>query len=173
MTAKPFTTTITGSPRIGPNRELKRAVEKYWSGKVDRAELEDVAATIRRDTWSHLVAAGLDSVPVNTFSYYDQVLDTAVLLGALPPRVAGIADDLDRYFAAARGNDDVQPLEMTKWFDTNYHYIVPELGPDTKFTLNPEKVLGELNEARAQGIDARPVIIGPLTFLALSKAVDG
>jgi len=172
MTATPFTTTITGSPRIGPNRELKRAVEKYWSGKIDCTELEGVAATIRRDTWTHLVAAGLDSVPVNTFSYYDQVLDTAVLVGALPPRVAGVADDLDRYFAAARGNDDVAPLEMTKWFDTNYHYLVPEIGSGTRFALNPAKVIGELEEARAHGVPARPVIVGPITFLALSKATD-
>jgi 5-methyltetrahydropteroyltriglutamate--homocysteine methyltransferase len=169
----PFTTTILGSPRIGPNRELKRAVEKYWAGRLDRAELEAVAATIRRDTWQALVAAGLDSVPVNTFSYYDQVLDTAVLVNALPARVAGVADELDRYFAAARGNDEIAPLEMTKWFDTNYHYIVPELGPDTRFALNPAKVLGEVEEARAQGIPARPVVVGPITFLALSKAVDG
>jgi 5-methyltetrahydropteroyltriglutamate--homocysteine methyltransferase len=170
---KPLTTTITGSPRIGPNRELKRAVEKYWSGRIDRAELEGVAATIRRDTWRALVDAGLDSVPVNTFSYYDQVLDTAVLVGALPPRVAHVADDLDRYFAAARGNDEIAPLEMTKWFDTNYHYLVPEIGAGTRFALNPAKVIGELEEARAQGVPARPVIVGPITFLALSKATDG
>jgi len=170
---KPLTTTITGSPRIGPNRELKRAVEKYWSGRIDRAELEGVAATIRRDTWRELVDAGLDSVPVNTFSYYDQVLDTAVLVGALPPRVAHVADDLDRYFAAARGNDEIAPLEMTKWFDTNYHYLVPEIGAGTRFALNPAKVIGELEEARAQGVPARPVIVGPITFLALSKATDG
>jgi 5-methyltetrahydropteroyltriglutamate--homocysteine methyltransferase len=174
MTAvKTLTTTVTGSPRIGPNRELKRAVEKYWSGRIDRAELEGVAATIRRDTWRELVDAGLDSVPVNTFSYYDQVLDTAVLVGALPPRVAHVADDLDRYFAAARGNDEIAPLEMTKWFDTNYHYLVPEIGAGTRFTLNPAKVIGELEEARAQGVPARPVIVGPITFLALSKATDG
>jgi 5-methyltetrahydropteroyltriglutamate--homocysteine methyltransferase len=174
MTAvKTLTTTVTGSPRIGPNRELKRAVEKYWSGRIDRAELEGVAATIRRDTWRELVDAGLDSVPVNTFSYYDQVLDTAVLVGALPPRVARVADDLDRYFAAARGNDEIAPLEMTKWFDTNYHYLVPEIGAGTRFTLNPAKVIGELEEARAQGVPARPVIVGPITFLALSKATDG
>lgn len=172
-TAIPFTATILGSPRIGPNRELKRAVERYWAGRIDREELESVAATLRRDTWESLVAAGLDSVPVNTFSYYDQVLDTAVLVGALPPRVRDIADDLDRYFAAARGNDDIAPLEMTKWFDTNYHYIVPEIGPDTAFALDPAKVLGELEEARAQGVPARPVIVGPITFLALSKAVGG
>lgn len=171
-TAAPFTATILGSPRIGPNRELKRAVEKYWAGRIDRAELESVAATLRRDTWESLVAAGLDSIPVNTFSYYDQMLDTAVLIGALPARVSGIADELDRYFAAARGNDEIAPLEMTKWFDTNYHYIVAEIGPDTNFSLNPAKVLGELEEARAQGIPARPVIIGPVTFLALSKPAE-
>jgi 5-methyltetrahydropteroyltriglutamate--homocysteine methyltransferase len=173
MTATPFTATILGSPRIGPNRELKRAVEKYWAGNLDRGELESVAAKLRRDTWESLAAAGLDSVPVNTFSYYDQVLDTAVLVGALPPRTTGVADDLDRYFVAARGNDEIAPLEMTKWFDTNYHYIVPEIGPDTQFRLDPAKVLGELEEARALGIAARPVIVGPITFLALSKAVDG
>ncbi|MFV8245942.1 5-methyltetrahydropteroyltriglutamate--homocysteine S-methyltransferase [Mycolicibacterium peregrinum] len=172
-TAKPFTATILGSPRIGPNRELKRAVEKYWAGRIDRAELESVAATLRRETWKALVAAGLDSVPVNDFSYYDQVLDTAVLVGALPSRVDGIADDLDRYFAAARGNDDIAPLEMTKWFDTNYHYIVPEIGPETTFALNPAKVLGELEEAAVQGVPARPVLVGPITFLALSKGVEG
>ncbi|HWF71410.1 MAG TPA: 5-methyltetrahydropteroyltriglutamate--homocysteine S-methyltransferase [Mycobacterium sp.] len=173
MTATPFTATVTGSPRIGPRRELKRATEGYWAGRTSRSELENVAATLRRDTWSQLVAAGLDSVPVNTFSYYDQILDTAVLLGALPARVQSVSDDLDRYFAAARGTEDIAPLEMTKWFDTNYHYIVPEIGPDTKFSLHPEKVLAELKEARELGVPARPVIIGPLTFLLLSKAVRG
>lgn len=173
MTTPSFKATTLGSARIGPRRELKRATESYWAGRTSRTELETVAAGLRRDNWSALAAAGLDSVPVNTFSYYDQVLDTAVLLGALPPRVAGISDDLDRYFAAARGNDDVTPLEMTKWFDTNYHYLVPEIGPDTKFTLNPAKLFGELNEAAALGIPARPVVVGPITFLALSKSVDG
>jgi 5-methyltetrahydropteroyltriglutamate--homocysteine methyltransferase len=173
VTAQPFTATVTGSPRIGPRRELKRATEGYWAGRTSRPELEKVAATLRRDTWSQLAAAGLDSVPVNTFSYYDQMLDTAVLLGALPDRVQQVPDDLDRYFAAARGTEDVAPLEMTKWFDTNYHYIVPEIGPETAFSLHPEKVLAELNEAAEQGIPARPVVIGPVTFLLLSKAVNG
>jgi 5-methyltetrahydropteroyltriglutamate--homocysteine methyltransferase len=173
VTATPFTATVTGSPRIGPKRELKRATEGYWAGRISRSELEKIAAALRRDTWSQLVAAGMDSVPVNTFSYYDQMLDTAVLLGALPTRVQNVPDDLDRYFAAARGTGDIAPLEMTKWFDTNYHYIVPEIGPETTFSLHPEKVLGELKEARDQGVPARPVIIGPLTFLLLSKAVDG
>ncbi len=173
MTPQPFTATITGSPRIGPRRELKRATEGYWANRISRSELESVAATLRHDTWKQLAAAGLDSVPVNTFSYYDQMLDTAVLLGALPARVANISDDLDRYFAAARGNDEVAPLEMTKWFDTNYHYLVPEIGPATRFALNPDKVLSELKDALEQGIPARPVVIGPVTFLLLSKAVDG
>ncbi len=168
-----FTATITGSPRIGPRRELKRATEGYWAGRTSRSDLESIAATLRRDTWSGLAAAGLDSVPVNTFSYYDQMLDTAVLLGALPTRVGGISDELDRYFAAARGNDEVAPLEMTKWFDTNYHYLVPEIEPATRFTLNPGKVLSELKEALEQGIPARPVVIGPITFLLLSKGVNG
>lgn len=173
MTTQPLKATTLGSARIGPRRELKRATESYWAGRISRAELEDVAAGLRRDNWTALAAAGLDSVPVNTFSYYDQVLDTAVLLGALPPRVAGIADDLDRYFAAARGNADVTPLEMTKWFDTNYHYLVPEIGPDTTFELNAAKLFGELKEAQALGIPARPVVVGPVTFLALSKPIDG
>jgi 5-methyltetrahydropteroyltriglutamate--homocysteine methyltransferase len=173
VTAKPFTATVTGSPRIGPRRELKRATEGYWAHRTSRSELESVAANLRRDTWAQLVAAGLDSVPVNTFSYYDQMLDTAVLLGALPARVQAVSDQLDRYFAAARGTEDIAPLEMTKWFDTNYHYIVPEIGPKTTFSLHPEKVLAELKEATDQGIPARPVIIGPITFLLLSKAVDG
>ncbi|MGZ4583679.1 MAG: 5-methyltetrahydropteroyltriglutamate--homocysteine S-methyltransferase [Mycobacterium sp.] len=173
MTAQPFTATVTGSPRIGPRRELKRATEGYWAGRTSRSELESVAATLRRDMWGGLAAASLDSVPVNTFSYYDQMLDTAVMLGALPDRAAQVSDDLDRYFAAARGNSDVAPLEMTKWFDTNYHYLVPEIEPATTFSLHPDKVLSELKEALGQGIPARPVVVGPITFLLLSKAVNG
>ncbi|AKN16398.1 5-methyltetrahydropteroyltriglutamate--homocysteine S-methyltransferase [Mycobacterium haemophilum DSM 44634] len=173
MTAQPFTATVTGSPRIGPRRELKRATEGYWARRISRSELESIAASLRRDMWSDLAAAGLDSVPVNTFSYYDQMLDTAVMLGALPARATKVPDDLDRYFALARGNDDIEPLEMTKWFDTNYHYLVPEIEPATTFTLNPDKVLSELKEALAQGIPARPVVIGPVTFLLLSKGING
>jgi 5-methyltetrahydropteroyltriglutamate--homocysteine methyltransferase len=172
-TSQPFTATVTGSPRIGPKRELKRATEGYWAGRTGRAELESVAASLRRDMWTGLASAGLDSVPVNTFSYYDQMLDTAVMLGALPVRAAEVPDELDRYFALARGNDDVSPLEMTKWFDTNYHYLVPEIEPGTRFALNPDKVLSELKEALEQGIPARPVVIGPITFLLLSKGVNG
>ncbi|MFC9760911.1 5-methyltetrahydropteroyltriglutamate--homocysteine S-methyltransferase [Rhodococcus jostii] len=166
-----FTATVLGSPRIGPNRELKKAVESYWAGRLDAEALDYLALDLRHRTWTSLRDAGLDSVPVNTFSYYDHVLDTAAMLGALPDRVAGIESDLDRYFAAARGNDTVAPLEMTKWFDTNYHYLVPEISPTTTFALDPSKVLRELEEARALDIPARPVVVGPVTFLLLSKAV--
>ncbi|KQR99683.1 5-methyltetrahydropteroyltriglutamate--homocysteine methyltransferase [Williamsia sp. Leaf354] len=173
MTGTPFTATTLGSARIGPNRQLKRAVESYWAGRTDQAQLQALAADLRLAGLRELHAAGLDSIPVNTFSFYDQMLDTAVLLGALPPRVADIADDLDRYFAAARGTGKVAPLEMTKWFDTNYHYLVPEISSSTTFSLHPDKVLGELSEALALGVPARPVVIGPITFLLLSKGVDG
>ncbi|WP_024794756.1 5-methyltetrahydropteroyltriglutamate--homocysteine S-methyltransferase [Tomitella biformata] len=168
-----FATTVLGAARIGPGRELKRAVESYWAGRIDADALHTVGFELRRDGLAALAAAGLDSVPVGTFSYYDHMLDMSVLLGALPARVAGIEDELDRYFAAARGNDTVQPLEMTKWFDTNYHYLVPELSASTEFALNPAKILGELEDALAQGIPARPVVIGPITYLLLSKALDG
>ncbi|MBF6495809.1 5-methyltetrahydropteroyltriglutamate--homocysteine S-methyltransferase [Nocardia cyriacigeorgica] len=166
----PFTATVLGLPRVGPRRELKRAIESYWAGRIDAAQLHQVARELRRTQYTELLAAGMDSIPVGTFSYYDQMLDTAVLLGALPPRVAGIEDPLDRYFAAARGTDAVEPLEMTKWFDTNYHYLVPEIGPQTSFGLHPETVLDQLREAIDLGVPARPVIIGPVTFSKLAKS---
>ncbi|WP_406280664.1 5-methyltetrahydropteroyltriglutamate--homocysteine S-methyltransferase [Nocardia sp. NBC_00881] len=167
---KPFTATVLGLPRVGPRRELKRATEAYWAGRIGAEELHAVARDLRHAQLTELLAAGLDSIPIGTFSYYDQMLDTAVLLGALPPRVAEITDPLDRYFAAARGTDTVEPLEMTKWFDTNYHYLVPEIGPETQFSLHPEKLLEELREALALGVPARPVVIGPVTFSRLAKA---
>ncbi|MFE7801090.1 5-methyltetrahydropteroyltriglutamate--homocysteine S-methyltransferase [Nocardia sp. NPDC057440] len=169
----PFTATVLGLPRVGPHRELKRATESYWAGRIDAEQLHTVARDLRRTQLTALQAAGLDSIPVGTFSYYDQVLDTAALLGALPPRVAGIADPLDRYFAAARGTDTVEPLEMTKWFDTNYHYLVPEIGADTTFALHPEQLLEQLREALALGTPARPVVVGPITFLKLAKTTGG
>ncbi|WP_216900560.1 5-methyltetrahydropteroyltriglutamate--homocysteine S-methyltransferase [Nocardia alni] len=168
-----FTATALGLPRIGPNRELKRAIEAYWAGRSDAAALHEVARGLRTAQLTAARDAGLDSVPVGTFSYYDHVLDTAVLLGVLAERVRGIADELDRYFAAARGTADVPPLEMTKWFDTNYHYLVPELSATTEFALHPDKPLAELKEALALGVPARPVIMGPITFLKLAKSVDG
>jgi 5-methyltetrahydropteroyltriglutamate--homocysteine methyltransferase len=112
-TASSFTSTVLGFPRIGPHRELKRAIEGYWAGRVSRAELVSVASGLRTDALSAMASSGLDSIPVNTFSYYDQMLDTAAMLGALPPQVRDIDDDLDRYFAAARGTDQFAPLELT------------------------------------------------------------
>ncbi|HWC40963.1 MAG TPA: 5-methyltetrahydropteroyltriglutamate--homocysteine S-methyltransferase, partial [Actinomycetota bacterium] len=129
--------TISGFPRIGDRRELKTATEGYWAGRVPAGELEATARELRRQTWTFLRDAGLGQVPSNHFSLYDQVLDTCVLVGAGPERHrrAGAAVDLDTYFAMARGRDDVTAMEMTKWFDTNYHYLVPELGPGVEFRL--------------------------------------
>ncbi|MFC4951183.1 5-methyltetrahydropteroyltriglutamate--homocysteine S-methyltransferase [Pseudonocardia sp. GCM10023141] len=167
-------TTVLGYPRIGPDRELKKAVEKYWAGTLDQDGLRAVGAGLRRDTWAQLRAAGLDSVPGNTFSYYDQVLDTARILGAVPPRFAALGlDDLDTLFAMARGHGSVPALEMTKFFDTNYHYLVPEVGPDTAITLADRKPVEEFTEALAAGVPTRPVLIGPVTFLLLAKAAPG
>ena len=144
----PFTATVLGYPRIGPGRELKSALERYWSGRLDRAGLLAVAETRRQDDRRAMNAAGLDSVPVHTVSLYDHVLDTATLLGVVPERFADIDDPLDCYFAMARGNDRVPPLEMTKWFDTNYHYLVPEIAAATRFSLHAETLVAEV-EARA------------------------
>lgn len=173
LSRTPFTATVLGLPRVGPRRELKRATESYWAGRSDAAQLHETGRMLRRDQYTELQAAGLDSIPVGTFSYYDQMLDTAVLLGALPPRVADIADPLDRYFAAARGTDSVEPLEMTKWFDTNYHYLVPEIGPETTFSLHSAELLAQVREAIELGVAARPVVIGPITFLKLAKTTGG
>ncbi|WP_052423695.1 5-methyltetrahydropteroyltriglutamate--homocysteine S-methyltransferase [Nonomuraea candida] len=161
--------TVLGYPRIGPRRELKRALESYWAGRSTRAELDAVGAGLRERTWRRLAELGLEGLPSNTFSLYDQVLDTAVLLGAVPARYRDAADP---YFAMARGTDGLAPLRMTKWFDTNYHYIVPEIGPETVFALDAAKPLGEVREARALGYETRPVVVGPVTFLLLSSALD-
>lgn len=174
-----FRSTVLGTPRIGPNRELKKAVEAYWAGRSDHAAPDRVREELRRDTWRRLLDAGLDSVPVNTHALYDQVLDATVLLGALPARhtVSPSGEklsDLDAYFAAARGTAGVAPLEMTKWFDTNYHYLVPEIGPEIEFSLNAGALLAEVRDAISRGVPARPVLIGPFTYLALSKTtVEG
>jgi 5-methyltetrahydropteroyltriglutamate--homocysteine methyltransferase len=163
--------TVLGYPRIGPQRELKKATEAFWAGRETADGLEETAATLRRQTWETLREAGLDAVPSNTFSLYDHVLDTAVLFGAVPERFAGL-DGLDAYFAMARGADGIVPLELTKWFDTNYHYLVPELGPDTRPRLAGDKPLREYRQARALGIQTRPVLLGPLSFLLLSKPAE-
>ncbi|MFI0354587.1 5-methyltetrahydropteroyltriglutamate--homocysteine S-methyltransferase [Actinomadura sp. 9N407] len=164
-------TTVLGYPRIGPERELKRATEAYWAGRAGEAELLRTGAGLRRDVWTGLRDAGLEQIPSNTFSLYDQVLDTTVLLDAAPARFRHLSG-LDAYFAMARGADGIPALEMTKWFDTNYHYLVPELGLDTRPRLaggGGAKPIAEYREARALGIETRPVLVGPLTYLLLAK----
>ncbi|GAA4680753.1 5-methyltetrahydropteroyltriglutamate--homocysteine S-methyltransferase [Streptomyces youssoufiensis] len=163
--------TVYGYPRQGPNRELKKAVEGYWRGRVDAATLRETAAGLRREVWRQLADAGLHEVPTGDFSYYDHVLDTSVMVGAVPDRhrAAVAADALDGYFAMARGTRDSAPLEMTKWFDTNYHYLVPELGPDTVFAADSTKQVAEASEATALGLAARPVLLGPVSYLLLAK----
>lgn len=171
--------TCLGYPRIGAARELKKALESFWSGKSAEVDLHRTAAELRRRHWSAMKQAGIDHIPVGDFSLYDHMLDMAVTLGAVPQRYGSIQDPLVRYFAMARGLQepqtgiDVPALEMTKWFDTNYHYIVPELDPGQPFTLDASKLFGEIDEARALGIDPRPVIPGPVTFLLLSKLKVG
>lgn len=180
--AAPFPTgTILGYPRIGPNRELKRAVESFWAGRIELQELEATAAALRAGTRERLAALGLgrtDSSIPESFSYYDQVLDAVATFGAVPERFADLvgADgtlDLRGYFTLARGEGERAPLEMTKWFDTNYHYLVPELSPRTEFHLASDRLVREVDEARAAGFVTRPVLVGPVTFLALAKAADG
>ncbi len=167
--------TVYGFPRMGAHRELKLAIESYWAGKVTAAGLRETAAQLRQRHWELMTKAGLSSVPCNDFSFYDSMLDTAVMLGAVPPRHRLPTDfegdrELAEYFAMARGKAGAEPLEMTKWFDTNYHYLVPEIDEQTVFTLDLTRQLAELHEARALGLSARPVLIGPATFLLLSKA---
>ena len=172
-----------GFPRIGAKRELKFALESYWKGESSREDLRALGAQLRQRHWEN--QAGLDLVPVGDFSFYDQVLDTSFLLGNLPERVQGFqGDELDNYFRVARGRSaqgaeehsaccgGVAAGEMTKWFDTNYHYIVPEFKADTQFTLHASRLLEQLAQAQEQGVHAKPVIIGPLTYLALGKAKD-
>ncbi|NUK77361.1 5-methyltetrahydropteroyltriglutamate--homocysteine S-methyltransferase [Streptomyces lunaelactis] len=167
--------TVHGYPRQGPNRELKKAIEGYWKGRVGADALRETAAGLRRANWQQLADSGIHEVPTGDFSYYDHVLDTSVMVGAVPDRhrAAFEADNLDGYFAMARGTQDLAPLEMTKWFDTNYHYLVPELGPDTVFTADSAKQVAELREALALGHTGRPVLVGPITYLLLAKPAPG
>ncbi|WP_327308075.1 5-methyltetrahydropteroyltriglutamate--homocysteine S-methyltransferase [Streptomyces sp. NBC_01298] len=173
--AEPVRATVYGYPRQGRNRELKKAIEGYWKGRVTAEVLRETARDLRRANWAQLAEAGITEVPTGDFSYYDHVLDTTVMVGAIPDRhrAAVAADALDGYFAMARGTQDVAPLEMTKWFDTNYHYLVPELGPDTVFTAEPARQVAELKEALALGHTARPVLVGPVTYLLLAKPAPG
>ena len=167
---------IPGYPRIGARRELKRAVEGHWDGDVAREELEETARALRLEAWTRMRDAGIDLIPSNTFSYYDHVLDTIAMVDAVPPRYREGGGGLDAYFAMARGAQgdgiDVTALEMVKWFDTNYHYLVPELSPATRFRLASRKPLDEYLEARAAGIETMPVLLGPLSFLLLARGFD-
>lgn len=172
---RPTVATVYGYPRQGQNRELKKSVEGYWKGRTTADALQDTARELRRTNWRQLAEAGITEVPTGDFSFYDHVLDTSVMVGAVPERhrAAALADPLDGYFAMARGTQDVAPLEMTKWFDTNYHYLVPELGPDTVFTADSTKQVTELEEALRLGHTARPVLVGPVTYLLLAKPAPG
>lgn len=165
-----------GYPRIGSNRELKKSSELYWAGKISAEELLATAATIRKENWQFQAQAGIDLIPSNDFSFYDQVLDLTLTLGAIPSRYAEIAKTksaLDLYFAMARGSQkdgqDVVAMEMTKWFDTNYHYIVPEFTKNQSFHLFSEKIVNEFIEAKQLGIATKPVLIGPISYLLLGK----
>ncbi|KAL6496392.1 hypothetical protein OROGR_029650 [Orobanche gracilis] len=195
---------IVGYPRMGPKRELKFALESFWDGKSSAEDLEKVAVDLRATIWKQMSEAGIKYIPSNTFSYYDQVLDTTAMLGAVPPRYNWTCGEIgsSTYFSMARGNASVPAMEMTKWFDTNYHFIVPELGPDVKFSYASHKAVKEYNEAKADektydddcffefhhvsplfegcnkktsnlGVDTVPVLIGPVTYLLLSKPAKG
>ena len=166
------TATILAYPRIGRGRELKRALEARWAGRITEAELIQAANDLRKENLARLVELGLnpsDASLADAPSLYDHVLDATILLGAIPPRFAG-RQGLDLYFALARGDDEVGPEEMTKWFDTNYHYLVPEIGPDTPLRFADDTITRRFTNAREWGYVTRPVLVGPVTYLALAKA---
>jgi 5-methyltetrahydropteroyltriglutamate--homocysteine methyltransferase len=171
-----ITSANLGFPRIGAFRELKKAVESYWKGESTEAQLQAVAKEIRATNWKKQADAGINFIPSNDFSFYDQILDLTATVGAVPARYnfAGGNVDLTTYFAMARGQQangkDVVAMEMTKWFDTNYHYLVPEFSKTTAFKLSSTKIVDEYNEAKALGIETRPVIVGPVTYLSIGKA---
>ncbi|MFA7501290.1 MAG: 5-methyltetrahydropteroyltriglutamate--homocysteine S-methyltransferase [Sulfurimonas sp.] len=164
---------VVGYPRIGEHRELKFALESFWSGKSSFQAVEDVAKNLRVKAWNTQKNAGVDLISSNDFSYYDQMLDTMILVGAIPDRFKSIQDKISQYFAMARGYEKGVAMAMRKWFNTNYHYIIPELAKDETFKLNSTKVINEYSEAAALGIKAKINLISPITFLALSVTNDG
>jgi len=166
-----------GFSRIGRQRELKKALESFWAGKTSEQELLNTGRTIRLENWTLQKEIGIQHIPCNDFSFYDHVLDTTFLVGAIPPRFQNESDqnNLETYFAMARGAESgtyrgIPALEMTKWFNTNYHYLVPEITPETKFKINNEKLMGEFKEALTLNIVTRPVLLGPVSLLLLSKS---
>ncbi|MBI0159160.1 MULTISPECIES: 5-methyltetrahydropteroyltriglutamate--homocysteine S-methyltransferase [unclassified Snodgrassella] len=165
---------LSGYPRVGAKRELKFAVEAFWKGAKSEAELRQTAADIRQKNWATQIAAGADLLPVGDFSYYDHVLDTLCALGAIPARFGFDADKLtlSQYFELARGNASQVAMEMTKWFDTNYHYIVPEWHQNTSFKANAASLIAQIEEAKATRHDIKPTLVGPLTLLWLGKEKD-
>ncbi|MCG3682965.1 5-methyltetrahydropteroyltriglutamate--homocysteine S-methyltransferase [Aliarcobacter butzleri] len=162
---------VIGFPRIGEKRELKKVLEQYWSKQTDFNEVKYVASQLKKRHWNYQKDAKIDFIASNDFSYYDNMLDTTILLGAIPQRFQNLKDE-ELYFAMARGNETSVAMEMTKWFNTNYHYIVPEISKDTKFTLNSKKVIEEYKEALELGIKTKINLIGAITYLGLSKSID-
>jgi 5-methyltetrahydropteroyltriglutamate--homocysteine methyltransferase len=158
-----------GYPRIGARRELKLALEAHWRGEIDEQELRARGARLRAANWKTQREAGLDLVPVGDFAWYDQALTTTLMVGAVPTRFGAARPDLATSFILARGRPGQPPLEMTKWFDTNYHYLVPELDAGTRFRLHAGWLTDEVREAQALGIAVKPVLVGPLTWLWLGK----
>ena len=171
----PILSANLGFPRIGRHRELKHALEHFWSGAIGAQELNRIGAALRARHWFAQARAGIDHIPSNDFSFYDQMLDTIAMLGAVPARFGHPGGPVtpEIYFAMARGRQDAAAMEMTKWFDTNYHYIVPELDAGTQFMPSSSKALEEYNEAKFLDIATRPVLIGPVTFLKLARICDG
>jgi 5-methyltetrahydropteroyltriglutamate--homocysteine methyltransferase len=165
-------TYVIGFPRIGEQRELKRALESYWAGKSSKEELQKTASELRKRHWVYQKNAGIDLISINDFSFYDNMLDMSVTLNAIPEAYKDIKDSLDRYFAMARGDKTHKALEMTKWFNTNYHYIVPEINANMDFKADISKIKEEYNEIKELGITPKVNLIGPVTFIKLSK-VDG
>jgi 5-methyltetrahydropteroyltriglutamate--homocysteine methyltransferase len=165
-------TNVVGFPRIGEKRELKKVLEGYWAGKYSQIELERISKELRIRHLTYQKDSGIDLISVNDFSWYDGMLDTAIMVNAIPKRFLGIDDQMDRYFAMARGNKECLAMGMTKWFNTNYHYIVPELSFNDQYRLNLSKIIQEYKEARKLAIKPKINVIGPITFLALSQRVD-
>ena len=167
-------TSVIGYPRIGKDRELKFASEKFFAGGIDEADLQDVAKTIRRDDLLKQKEAGITYISSNDFSFYDNVLDTAFLFNVIPQRYKDLGlSELDTYFALARGyqgeKGNVKALAMKKWFNTNYHYLVPEIDDDTVISLVGKKPVEEFLEAKEFGVDTKVALVGPFTFLKLAK----
>ena len=162
---------VIGFPRIGEKRELKKVLEKYWAKQTDFNEVKYVAEQLKKRHWNYQKEAKIEFISSNDFSYYDNMLDTSILLGAIPKRFESLKDE-ELYFTMARGNETCVAMEMTKWFNTNYHYIVPEISKNTIFKLNSKKVIEEYKEARELGIKTKINLIGAITYLGLSKSVD-